>query len=105
MQMVSPGELCLSQWLLTTRSNTITYNVWAACAACMGDAPPDWANYADDQSCGSHPEQPPSNVDVAHGTIPQWAYLPLTQSNEFNMSAAILTANDATDTLISPSTF
>lgn len=43
-------------------------------------------------------------MDVAHGTIPQWAYLPLTQGNEFNMTAAILTANDATDNLTASST-
>ncbi|KAL1941994.1 hypothetical protein VTO73DRAFT_6524 [Trametes versicolor] len=86
------------------KCNTITYNVWAACAACAGDAPPDWANYADNQSCGSDPEQPSSSMDVAHGTIPQWAYLPLTPGNEFNMTAAILTANDATDNLTASST-
>ncbi|KAI0820048.1 hypothetical protein BC628DRAFT_1399251 [Trametes gibbosa] len=73
--------------------NTVTYNLGAACAACSGDGPPNWAQWADDHSCESNPQQFPSNVDIEHGIIPQWAYLPLTTENDFNIAAAVLDAN------------
>ncbi|KAI0369640.1 hypothetical protein BV20DRAFT_967601 [Pilatotrama ljubarskyi] len=76
--------------------NTVMYSVWAACAMCSGDAPPDWNDWADDRDCDSKPLKFPPNIQIANGTIPQWAYLPLTEENQFDLGAAILSASGPT---------
>ncbi|KAI0355772.1 hypothetical protein OH77DRAFT_1424724 [Trametes cingulata] len=70
--------------------NTVMYSVWAACALCANDASPDWNEWADSEDCGSNPLSFPPNVHIAGGTIPQWAYLPLTDNKQFDLGAAIL---------------
>ncbi|KAI0630077.1 hypothetical protein C8Q77DRAFT_238589 [Trametes polyzona] len=89
MQACSADPSGMSQ----CKCNTVTYNVHAACAACSGDGPPSWAQWADDQDCASNPLQFPADVDIGHRLIPEWAYQPLTKDNEFNMSAAVLQAS------------
>ncbi|KAL7281407.1 hypothetical protein ACG7TL_004720 [Trametes sanguinea] len=74
--------------------NTVTYNIGAACAACHGDNIPNWAAWADDNDCGSNPLQFPSHMTLSQDTIPGWAYQELSSSNDFNLTAAIVTSDD-----------
>ncbi|KAI9061750.1 hypothetical protein FKP32DRAFT_1677942 [Trametes sanguinea] len=74
--------------------NTVTYNIGAACAACHGESIPNWAAWADDNDCGSNPLQFPSHMTLSQDTIPGWAYQQLSASNDFNLTAAIVTSDD-----------
>ena len=52
----------------------MAYSVSAACAACEAGQPPNWPQWAGDNSCGPSPGPFPSNLQVGQGTIPGWAY-------------------------------
>ncbi|KAH9912487.1 uncharacterized protein BXZ73DRAFT_93190 [Epithele typhae] len=70
-------------------SNTMMYNVGAACQACSGNATSTWSQWASAHSCGSTPGPPPSHLQVQKDTVPDWAYQNLSSSSDFNLAAAL----------------
>ncbi|KAI0330972.1 hypothetical protein GY45DRAFT_1345590 [Cubamyces sp. BRFM 1775] len=79
--------------------NTVMYNIAAACTVCYAGAIPSWSNWADENDCDSNPLQFPAQVSNQTQMIPNWAYLQLSDSKDFDLGAALAASDSSSSNL------
>lgn len=76
--------------VLISTSNTVVYNICAACNLCSGDDVISWSEWAQSRTCDSTPQDfhPPPQVQFDTAMIPEWAYQRLTSAQFFDVKGA-----------------